>query len=466
MPAPGRSSAGGSAQLPMPGPRTGGPRSPSGKRDGAGPSQRPRFQYLSIKYTERLAEAGIEPSVGSIGDSYEFKLVRASGSDDPGDHPKAQNALAETINGLCKAEVIHRRGPWRNFEAAEYATLEWVDWFNNRRLLEPIGSIPPAEAEANFYAALEPDDMAAQLSQSGLRQTRGVCGCPGAAPGWPPSPVPAGRRAARPAPGRGCRSGHWKRRSGWASVGAHAGLPHGRGLAAHIGERDSFREFRCLVRWPATSRYRTTNWAAYNASLKRRGSLSIRFDPDMSQQADRSGKRGDPGTFSERGGPGHDPGDPVPGECDPDLSHAEGPAPPDRRPGRKPDRDGRAGLARARPCGAVPAANRRRATGRNGIMAAARVMAPSAVTVAISSSAGIWASRSCSIGASPTLLDVTSMARTSNVSSSIPRWILRRERAAPPVRADPRTRRFEPPCLRVCHSPSPSTLMPVLSTGR
>lgn len=99
-------------------------------------------QYLSIKYTERLAEAKIAPSVGSVGDSYD-------------------NALAETINGLFKAEVIHRRGPWRNFEAVEYATLEWVDWFNNRRLLEPIGNIPPAEAEANFYAALERSDMAA-----------------------------------------------------------------------------------------------------------------------------------------------------------------------------------------------------------------------------------------------------------------------------------------------------------------
>ncbi|MFC5389763.1 IS3 family transposase [Brevundimonas bullata] len=99
-------------------------------------------QYLSIRYTERLAEAGIEPSVGSVGDSYD-------------------NALAETINGLFKAEVIHRRGPWRSLEAVEYATLEWVDWFNNRRLLEPIGNIPPAEAEANFYAALETEPMAA-----------------------------------------------------------------------------------------------------------------------------------------------------------------------------------------------------------------------------------------------------------------------------------------------------------------
>ena len=99
-------------------------------------------QYLSIRYSERLAEAGIEPSVGSVGDSYD-------------------NALAETINGLFKAEVIHRRGPWRSFEAVEYATLEWVDWFNNRRLLEPIGNVPPAEAERNFYAALETEAMAA-----------------------------------------------------------------------------------------------------------------------------------------------------------------------------------------------------------------------------------------------------------------------------------------------------------------
>ena len=89
-------------------------------------------QYLSIKYSERLAEAGIEPSVGSVADSYD-------------------NALAETINGLYKAEVIRRRGPWRGFEAVEFATLEWVDGFNNRRLLETIGNIPPAEAEARYY---------------------------------------------------------------------------------------------------------------------------------------------------------------------------------------------------------------------------------------------------------------------------------------------------------------------------
>jgi transposase InsO family protein len=93
-------------------------------------------QYLSIRYSERLAEAGIEPSVGSVGDSYD-------------------NALAETINGLYKAEVIWPNGPWRNLEEVEFATLEWVDWFNNRRLLEPIGDIPPAEFEAMYYARQE-----------------------------------------------------------------------------------------------------------------------------------------------------------------------------------------------------------------------------------------------------------------------------------------------------------------------
>ncbi len=91
-------------------------------------------QYLAIRYTERLAKAGLERSVGSVGDAYD-------------------NALAETINGLYKAEVIRRRGPWRNIDAVEYATLEWVDWFNNRRLLEPIGYVPPAEYEAKWYQA-------------------------------------------------------------------------------------------------------------------------------------------------------------------------------------------------------------------------------------------------------------------------------------------------------------------------
>ena len=71
------------------------------------------------------------------------------------------NALAETINGLYKAEMIHRRGPWRSMEAVEFATLEWVDWFNHRRLLEPIGNIPPAEAEQRYYATLDTLDMAA-----------------------------------------------------------------------------------------------------------------------------------------------------------------------------------------------------------------------------------------------------------------------------------------------------------------
>ena len=89
-------------------------------------------QYVSIHYSQRLAEAGIEPSVGSRGDSYD-------------------NALAETINGLYKAELIHRRAPWKTREAVEFATLEWVSWFNHQRLLEPIGYIPPAKAEANYY---------------------------------------------------------------------------------------------------------------------------------------------------------------------------------------------------------------------------------------------------------------------------------------------------------------------------
>jgi putative transposase len=99
-------------------------------------------QYLSIRYTERLAEAGIEPSVGSKGDSYD-------------------NALAETINGLYKAELIHRRAPWKTPEAVELATLEWVAWFNHHRLLEPIGYIPPAEAEANYYRQLASQTMPA-----------------------------------------------------------------------------------------------------------------------------------------------------------------------------------------------------------------------------------------------------------------------------------------------------------------
>ncbi len=98
-------------------------------------------QYVSIRYTERLAEAGIEASVGSVGDSYD-------------------NALAETINGLYKTKVIHRHS-WKNRESVEFETLKWVDWFNHRRLLEPIGNIPPAEAERNYYQQLTKSAKAA-----------------------------------------------------------------------------------------------------------------------------------------------------------------------------------------------------------------------------------------------------------------------------------------------------------------
>ena len=99
-------------------------------------------QYVSIKYTERLADVGIEPSVGSVGDSYD-------------------NALAETVIGLFKTEVIRRQGPWRSLAAVEIATMDWVDWYNTRRLLSSIGDIPPAEAEASHYAALEVTPVAA-----------------------------------------------------------------------------------------------------------------------------------------------------------------------------------------------------------------------------------------------------------------------------------------------------------------
>ena len=99
-------------------------------------------QYLSFRYTERLDDAGIEPSVGSRGDSYD-------------------NALVESVIGLYKTEVIRRRGPWRHAEAVEFATLEWVDWFNHRRLLEPIGHVPPAECEQQYYQAQEAPAMVA-----------------------------------------------------------------------------------------------------------------------------------------------------------------------------------------------------------------------------------------------------------------------------------------------------------------
>lgn len=98
-------------------------------------------QYLSLRYSERLAAAGVEPSVGSRGDSYD-------------------NALAETIIGLYKTEVIRHRGPWRTIDMVEYATLEWVDWFNNRRLFEPIGDIPPPERESVYYSQLQESTVA------------------------------------------------------------------------------------------------------------------------------------------------------------------------------------------------------------------------------------------------------------------------------------------------------------------
>jgi putative transposase len=111
-------------------------------------------QYLSIRYNERLAEAGIEPSVGSVGDSYD-------------------NAMAETVIGLYKTEVIYRRGPWRSIEAVEMATLEWVAWFNNRRLLEPIGYVPPVDYEAAYYATPKPPAI-------GRESRNEVSGKPGA----------------------------------------------------------------------------------------------------------------------------------------------------------------------------------------------------------------------------------------------------------------------------------------------
>jgi putative transposase len=105
-------------------------------------------QYTSIRYTERLAEAGARPSIGSVGDSYD-------------------NALAESIIGLFKTELIRRRGPWRGLDAVELATLEWVDWYNNRRLFEALGNIPPAEAEANHYRTT-PSSENLQMAETSL----------------------------------------------------------------------------------------------------------------------------------------------------------------------------------------------------------------------------------------------------------------------------------------------------------
>jgi transposase InsO family protein len=123
-------------------------------------------QYLSMRYTDRLTEAGIAPSVGSRGDSYD-------------------NALAESIIGLYKAEVIQRKGPWRHLEAVEFATLTWVDWFNTRRLLEPIGYVPPAEYEAQYYAqasgggARRQPDPSIELDATADERPQGVLRPPG-----------------------------------------------------------------------------------------------------------------------------------------------------------------------------------------------------------------------------------------------------------------------------------------------
>jgi putative transposase len=108
-------------------------------------------QYLSMRYSDRLADAGIEPSVGSRGDSYD-------------------NALAESIIGLFKTEVIRLKGPWRHLEDVEFATLTWVDWFNTRRLLEPIGYVPPAEREAQYYAQLDQEAPAVPASRRGAQR--------------------------------------------------------------------------------------------------------------------------------------------------------------------------------------------------------------------------------------------------------------------------------------------------------
>ncbi len=110
--------------------------------DGLVPRSDRGSHYLALRDTDRLAEAGVQPSVGSVGRSYD-------------------NALAETINGLLEAEVVHRRGPWRSMQAVEFATLEWVDWFNNQRPLEPIGNIPPAKAEARYYPQTKAQALAA-----------------------------------------------------------------------------------------------------------------------------------------------------------------------------------------------------------------------------------------------------------------------------------------------------------------
>jgi hypothetical protein len=153
-------------------------------------------QYLATRYTERLVEAGIEPSVGSVGDSFD-------------------NALAETVIGLFKTEVIRRRGPWRSIDDVEFAALEWVDWFNHRRLLEPIGMIPPAEHEAGLRPSDRSRGSAARAPQS-LRSTRRGSS---SRSGWQRSRCPAPRRVgtwprSRPACGwsalRAARAAPWE----------------------------------------------------------------------------------------------------------------------------------------------------------------------------------------------------------------------------------------------------------------
>jgi transposase InsO family protein len=124
-------------------------------------------QYLAMRYTDRLTEAGIEPSVGSRGDSYD-------------------NALAESIIGLYKTEVIQRKGPWRHLEGVEFATLDWGDWFNTRRLLEPIGYVPPAEYEARYYAqrvATGDDNTAPRIHEGALGGMLQVARPPDLVPG-------------------------------------------------------------------------------------------------------------------------------------------------------------------------------------------------------------------------------------------------------------------------------------------
>ena len=127
-------------------------------------------KYVSIRYSERLAESSIEPSVGGTGDSHD-------------------NALAEAINGLYKAEVIHRCGPWKTREAVELATLKWVSWFNNKRLLEPIGYIQPAVAEGDYWRQNAPVTSTTKPARAAAHQEGGTMGT---WPNWGASGGPCG----------------------------------------------------------------------------------------------------------------------------------------------------------------------------------------------------------------------------------------------------------------------------------